>query len=102
MTLRIVVMLFVLFGSVSCKEEFRSLVKISVVNNQNVPVNKANIIINKKKIGETSEDGTFTREIIGEYGDAMKFEIIKNSSTHYFSPYSEKIILKPNHQEIII
>lgn len=79
-----------------CNEEVSSKLKVIVLNNQNVPIHNATISLDDIKIGKTDKDGVYYHELKGIKGKALKLEVTKDSSTHYYAPYFEKIVLSPD------
>lgn len=84
-----------------CKEEISSKLKVIVLNNQNAPIHDATILIDDIKIGTTNKDGLYLHELKGAKGKALKLEVIKESATHYYAPYFEKIVLSPDKRDPI-
>ena len=79
-----------------CTEEISSKLKVIVLNNQNVPIHNATILLDDIKIGTTDKDGIYYHELKGVKGKSLKLEVTKDSSTHYYAPYFEKIVLSPD------
>ncbi|MBM4250856.1 MAG: PEGA domain-containing protein [Deltaproteobacteria bacterium] len=57
--------------------------------NQGEPVHAAQVIVDGKIIGQTTNDGAFRGELKLPVAATKKLEIKKDSDTHYFAPYTQ-------------
>lgn len=81
--------------AIACEDEITSKINIFVTNNQNAPVPNATILVNDTIIGKTDSKGYYLYNAKGHPGNAFRIEILKESTTHYYAPYFDKIVISP-------
>ena len=57
--------------------------------NQGEPVNAAQVLVDGKIIGQTTNEGAFRGDLRLPVASTKKLEIKKDSDTHYFAPYTQ-------------
>jgi hypothetical protein len=101
---RLVLASLVLAASWSCKKNDSEVrIRVDVKTNQGDPVDKAQVLIDGKKLGETSNAGQLKVELTLPAGSRKRLEVKKESDTYYFAPYFESFVVsEASRQEINI
>ncbi len=86
---QVAVWLLVAF-SLSCKpKETTVRFHVDARTNQGEPVHAAQVLVDGKVIGQTTNEGSYRGEINLPVSVTKKLEIKKDSDTHYFAPYTQ-------------
>ena len=86
-------MLLAVSGYACKKHEAEVQIRVEVKTNQGDPVDKAQIIIDGNKLGETTNAGRFSTAINLPTGSRKRIEIKKDSDKYYFAPYFESFVV---------
>jgi hypothetical protein len=101
---RLVLASLLLTASWSCKKNDSEVrIHVEVKTNQGDPVDKAQVLIDGRKLGETSNAGQLKAELTLPAGSRKRLEVKKESDTYYFAPYFESFVVsEASRQEINI
>lgn len=101
---RLVLASLLLTANWSCKKDDSEVrIRVEVKTNQGDPVDKAQVLIDGRKLGETSNAGQLSAELTLPAGSRRRLEVKKESDTYYFAPYFESFVVsEASRQEINI
>lgn len=84
----------IVLGALSCKKNAAKIhISVAAKTNQGDAVEKAQVYIDGKKLGETAADGRFDISIELLAGSRSRLEIKKESEGYYFAPYIENFVV---------
>lgn len=81
-------------GLLSCNKNAAKIhIRVEAKTNQGEPVDKAQIFVDGKKIGETAKDGHYSTAVEMPAGSRRRLEIKKESEQYYYAPYIENFVV---------
>lgn len=101
-TLSLLLAVLALAPGLACKKhEAEVHIRVEVKTNQGDPVDKAQVLIDGNKLGETTNSGHFNTALNLPTGSRKRLEIKKDSEKYYFAPYFESfVVTEATRQEI--